>query len=76
MDKVKYTFNRDAGNAGEIPYQYMNTPSCDKFGPPWQRRYWGNNYEKLLKIKSFWDPHNVFNHCHSVGSTSNDCCAF
>ena len=38
-------------------------------------RYWGKeNYMKLLKAKHFWDPQNIFNHCHSVGSTKEDCC--
>ncbi len=38
------------------------------------RRYWGENYGRLLEIKHQWDPHNVFNHCHSVGSTEEQCC--
>ncbi len=37
-------------------------------------RYWGPNYPRLLRLKEYWDPDNVFNHCHSVGSTSNYCC--
>ena len=37
-------------------------------------RYWGNSYPRLLKIKEHWDPNRVFDHCHSVGSTRNDCC--
>ena len=37
-------------------------------------RYFGNNYPRLLKIKKYWDPENVINHCHSVGSTEQECC--
>ena len=38
-------------------------------------RYWGNSYKRLLTIKKFWDPNNIFNYCHSVGSTEENCCA-
>ena len=37
-------------------------------------RYFGNNYPRLLKIKRYWDPENIINHCHSVGSTEQECC--
>ena len=38
-------------------------------------RYWSDkNYEFLVRTKSMWDPQNVFNHCHSVGSNIEDCC--
>ena len=37
-------------------------------------RYFGGNYERLLRVKEFWDPDNFINHCHSVGSTVEDCC--
>ena len=55
-------------------FQYGNTPSCEKidFG----ERYWGSNYPRLLRIKQAWDPSNVFNHCHSVGSTEQNCCPY
>ena len=39
-------------------------------------RYWGNSYPRLLKIKNYWDPANFFRHCHSVGSTNEDCCPY
>ena len=39
-------------------------------------RYWGDNYNQLLRIKAYWDPENVFNFCQSVGSTVNTCCPF
>ena len=39
----------------------------------WGERYW-ENYSKLQTMKNTWDPNNVFNHCHSVGSTNNTCC--
>merc|ERR1719468_1281214 len=55
-------------------FQYGNTPSCEKidFG----HRYWGAHYPRLLKIKQAWDPGNVFHHCHSVGSTEQNCCPY
>ena len=37
-------------------------------------RYFGHIYPRLLKIKNYWDPDNVINHCQSVGSTEQNCC--
>jgi len=57
------------------PYsKYYNYPSCDS--KDWMFRYWGDNYSRLLTIKAYWDPENVFQHCQSVGSTDNMCCPF
>lgn len=53
--------------------QYLNTPSCGG-AVPFHKRYWGSNYGRLLRTKRRWDPDAVFNHCHSVGSTDEDCC--
>ena len=53
-------------------FQYGNTPSCETID--FARRYWGAGYPRLLRIKQAWDPDNVFNHCHSVGSTEQNCC--
>ena len=72
--KLKHTFTVDSYKAGERPHQYVNTPSCDDIGDHFTYRYWGDNYERLLKIKDYWDPDNVFNYCQSVGSTSETCC--
>ena len=52
---------------------YMNTPLCMS-ETPFSQRYFGDNYDRLLKVKQFWDPENFINHCHSVGSTVEDCC--
>jgi len=57
------------------PYsKYYNYPSCDS--KDWMLRYWGENYSRLLTIKAYWDPENMFQHCQSVGSTDNMCCPF
>ena len=37
-------------------------------------RYFGEHYGRLLEVKEFWDPDNFINHCHSVGSSIEDCC--
>ena len=38
-------------------------------------RYWNlNDYKMLLNSKKMWDPYDIFNHCHSVGSIADDCC--
>ena len=59
---------------GGTDSQYVNTPSCQSDG--WGKRYFGNNYPALLKLKEAWDPENVFNYCQSIGSTSDNCCGW
>jgi len=57
--------------SGSTYSKYANFPSCSE--SDWGERYW-ENYSKLQTMKNTWDPNNVFNHCHSVGSTNNTCC--
>jgi hypothetical protein len=45
---------------------YVN--EADYFEPDWQRAFWGENYEKLLKIKQKFDPDGMFSCHHCVGS--------
>merc|ERR1712098_441909 len=57
--------------SGSAYSKYANFPSCSE--SDWGERYW-ENYSQLQTIKNTWDPNNVFNHCHSVGSNNNTCC--
>lgn len=45
---------------------YLN--ETDYFQKNWQEAFWGINYSKLLEIKQYYDPDNIFNCHHSVGS--------
>ncbi|MEU3349651.1 FAD-dependent oxidoreductase [Streptomyces sp. NPDC006700] len=45
---------------------YINFP--DPRLTDWQRAYYGDNYARLLKVKTSYDPTNVFHHAQSVGS--------
>ncbi|WP_344936655.1 FAD-binding oxidoreductase [Sphaerisporangium flaviroseum] len=52
---------------------YINYPDRDlgndewnTSGVPWYHLYYGDNYERLLKAKRRWDPHNVFQHEQSI----------
>ena len=38
------------------------------FDDDWQHRYWGANYERLLRIKRRYDPTGLFHGRHTVGS--------
>lgn len=38
------------------------------FNANWQREFWGDNYEKLLAIKTRYDPEGLFFVRHGVGS--------
>ena len=43
---------------------YVNYPEVGLEN--WQRRYWGENLERLVKIKKRYDPGNLFRHAQSV----------
>jgi len=45
---------------------YVN--ETDYFEPDWQQEFWGENYEKLLRIKAKYDPDGLFFCHHCVGS--------
>lgn len=64
----------NAKKYGQKPRQYVNTPGCNDQFFSFGQRYWGNSYDRLLKIKQRWDPDNLFNYCQSVGSTTENCC--
>ena len=77
MEKCKRKVDKIAGNLidDDVYMQYYNTPSChETLKIPSHQRYWGSKYDSLLKLKSEWDPLNVFNHCHSIGSENEHCC--
>ena len=72
VEKVRERLLAASLEEGGEDSQYVNTPSCQ--GDSWPRRYFGDNYHKLLSLKRLWDPSNLFNYCQSIGSTSNTCC--
>ncbi len=56
---------RDAANGGA----YINYPDTDLADPhwntsgvPWYTLYYGDNYERLRRIKAEWDPNTMFRH--------------
>lgn len=56
---------RDAANGGA----YINYPDADLADPhwntsgvPWYTLYYGDNYQRLRRIKAEWDPNTVFRH--------------
>lgn len=71
IKRVKTEIESNLARAGAGYSKYANFPSCSE--SDWGVRYW-ENYSQLQTIKRTWDPRNVFNHCHSVGSTDNTCC--
>ena len=74
LKNLKENFWTSSIRQGDVPRQYLNTPSCDKFSS-YKEKYFANGaYEKLLNTKLFWDPGNVFNHCQSIGNENEDCC--
>ncbi|KTD50787.1 FAD-dependent oxidoreductase [Legionella quateirensis] len=49
----------DAGTYGNEADYFLND---------WQKALWGSNYEQLLQIKRHYDPNNLFNCHHCIGS--------
>lgn len=56
----------------------INHPDTDLADPewntsdtPWYSLYYGDNYPRLQKVKSKWDPLNVFHHALSVKTDDN-----
>jgi hypothetical protein len=52
---------------------YINAPDLDitdpafnKSGVPWYTLYYGDNYERLQRVKACWDPTNFFRHPQSI----------
>src|SRR6266849_5930722 len=45
---------------------YVN--ETDYFEPNWQQEFWGENYERLSRIKRKYDPEDLFFCHHCVGS--------
>ena len=41
-------------------------PALNTSGVPWHALYYNENYARLQRIKSVWDPNNVFRHALSV----------
>ncbi len=41
---------------------------CDTDLADWPSLYYKDNYARLLDVKTFWDPRNIFNHAQSIGS--------
>jgi hypothetical protein len=39
---------------------------CDLDVTDWPTAYWGQNLDRLQKIKSAFDPDNVFRHAQSI----------
>jgi aclacinomycin oxidase len=42
-------------------------PELNRSGVPWHTLYYKENYPRLQRIKSRWDPLNVFHHALSIG---------
>jgi FAD/FMN-containing dehydrogenase len=53
---------RVAPNAGSY------VAESDYFEPAWQRSFWGQNYQKLMRVKQKYDPEGLFFVHHGVGS--------
>lgn len=67
---VASRLNNSAAEAQDESSQYPNVPSLDTLN--WQSQYYGKvGYNKLVEIKNYWDPHNMFSHVQSIGANTN-----
>lgn len=64
---------RDVGLAMDelrklVPQPGSYVSESDYFEPRWQQSFWGGNYERLLAVKTKYDPAGLFFVHHGVGS--------
>ncbi|MBL7555753.1 MAG: BBE domain-containing protein [Bdellovibrionaceae bacterium] len=45
-------------------FSYVNY--CDTDISNWAHAYWGENLERLMDVKTKWDPENFFKHAQSI----------
>ena len=58
--------DRYAGTFINHPDTDLADQALNTSGVPWHRLYYQDNYPRLQRIKSRWDPTNVFRHALSV----------
>ncbi|QNP74829.1 FAD-binding oxidoreductase [Streptomyces roseirectus] len=44
----------------------MLDPRLNRSGVPWSTLYYKDNYDRLRRVKTHWDPHNFFRHRMSI----------
>lgn len=44
----------------------LNDPAHNRSGVAWHTLYWAENYPRLQRVKTRWDPRNFFRHAQSV----------
>lgn len=59
FEEIQQVFHRHG-----IQAQYRNYPDINF--PNWQTAYYGKNYSRLQKLKSEWDPEDLFSFEQSV----------
>ncbi len=55
-----------AGTFINHPDTDLTDPVLNTSGVPWHRLYYQDNYPRLQRIKTRWDPRDVFRHSLSV----------
>jgi FAD/FMN-containing dehydrogenase len=51
-----------------VPQPGSYVAESNYFEPQWQQSFWGSNYERLLAVKTAYDPEGLFFTHHGVGS--------
>ena len=63
VDNLQRDF--DKSTVDESRMHYPNVPNLQTKN--WSTQYYGkDNYERLQRTKSLWDPYNIFNHHQSI----------
>ncbi|MFD0332595.1 BBE domain-containing protein [Streptomyces erythrogriseus] len=57
---------RQLGGVHQLPGRRPRRPGVEHLRHPWHGLYYGANYARLQRVKSAYDPRDVFHHALSI----------
>ena len=60
----------NAGSYINYPDVDLADPEFNTSGVPWHQLHYGDNYPRLQRVETTWDPRNIFRHKLSIPPAS------